>query len=139
MLKKQLKHLQFLRLSYEYCLYLGLGSNLGQRQQNIELALEALNQINDISLHSIATYYETMAVATVKQPNYLNSAAKISTFLTPIELLDITESIEVDLGRDTKGFGDPRIIDIDILFYNDDISTDRLTIPHPSSRTPVRS
>ena len=112
--------------------FLSLGSNLGQREQNIDLALDHLNRHDDITVQQISTLYETVAVSAYKQPNFLNGAAKISTLLTPLELLDVTEKIELDLGRDSKGLGDPRIIDIDILFYNYEIiSTDRLTIPHP--------
>ncbi len=111
--------------------YLGLGSNVGKRKKNIEMALEKLQAHPDISLIQISKEYETLAVSQFKQPNYINSVAQIDTFLTPLELLDFTESIEQSMGRATKGLGDPRIIDIDILFYNNDvISDDRLTIPH---------
>ncbi len=111
--------------------FLGLGSNVGKREKNIETALDHLQSHPEITLIQISTQYETIAVSQYQQPNYLNSVAKIATFLTPMELLDITESIEQTMGRATKGMGDPRIIDIDLLFYNDDIiSTDRLTIPH---------
>ena len=111
--------------------YLGLGSNIGNREKNIELALDQLQAHDDISLIQISKEFETMAVSQFKQPNYINSAAQIETFLTPLELLSVTESIEKHMGRTTKGLGDPRIIDIDILFYNDEIvSNDRLTIPH---------
>lgn len=111
--------------------YLGLGSNIGKRQKNIETALEHLQSHHDISLVQISKYYETMAVSQYQQPNYINCAARISTLLTPLELLDVTESVEMAMGRTSKGLGDPRLIDIDILFYNQDVmSTDRLTIPH---------
>ena len=111
--------------------YLGLGSNIGKREKNIETALEHLQAHNDIALVQISKHYETMAVSQYKQPNFINSAARISTLLTPLELLDVTEAIETSMGRASKGLGDPRSIDIDILFYNQDIiSTDRLTIPH---------
>ena len=111
--------------------FLGLGSNLGNREKNIEQALDLLNDHPDISVIKTSSFTETLAVSTYQQPKYLNGAAEISTFLTPVELLDITESIERTLGRNSKGLGDPRIIDIDLLFYNDDIvSTDRLSIPH---------
>ena len=111
--------------------YLGLGSNVGKRERHIEMALDHLQSNHDIALVQISGQYNTMAVSPYRQPNYLNSVAKISTFLTPLELLDVTESIEQIMGRTTKGLGDPRIIDIDILFYNNEIiSTDRLTIPH---------
>jgi 2-amino-4-hydroxy-6-hydroxymethyldihydropteridine diphosphokinase len=111
--------------------YLGLGSNIGKREKNIETALEHLQAHEDIALVQISKHYETMAVSHYKQPNYINSVARVSTLLTPLELLDVTEAIEIAMGRASKGMGDPRLIDIDILFYNQDItSTDRLTIPH---------
>ncbi|MEK9727190.1 MAG: 2-amino-4-hydroxy-6-hydroxymethyldihydropteridine diphosphokinase [Candidatus Margulisiibacteriota bacterium] len=112
--------------------YISLGSNLGPREKNIEQALDLLSQHSDISVQQISTLYETVAVASYKQPNFLNGAAKLSTILTPYELLTVTESIENQLGRSSKGTGDPRPIDIDILFYNSEIiSMDHLTIPHP--------
>jgi 2-amino-4-hydroxy-6-hydroxymethyldihydropteridine diphosphokinase len=111
--------------------YLGLGSNLGQRDQNISNALELLAAHDSISVIKFSSNHETLAVSSYQQPKFLNSAAEISTLLTPFELLEVTEGIEKQLGRTTKGLGDPRIIDIDILFYNHDIiSTDQLTIPH---------
>ena len=111
--------------------YLGLGSNLGQREKNIATALDQLNAHDAITIQQVANQYETVAVSQYQQPNYLNSAVKITTILTPEELLNVTEGIETTMGRTSKGLGDPRIIDIDILFYNDDvISSDRLTIPH---------
>ncbi len=111
--------------------FLGLGSNVGKREKNISVALDHLQQHDEISLIQISKQYETLAMSQYQQPNYINSVAKIATLFTPLELLDITEAIEKGMGRTTKGLGDPRIIDIDILFYNDEIiSTDRLTIPH---------
>lgn len=111
--------------------YLGLGSNLGQREKNIATALDHLNAHDAITIQHVANQYETVAVSQYQQPNYLNSAVKITTILTPEELLTVTEGIETTMGRTSKGLGDPRVIDIDILFYNDDvISSDRLTIPH---------
>ena len=95
------------------------------------MALDHLQDHSDISLIKISKPYETVAVSSYQQRNYINSAAKISTILTPHELLNFTEQIETKMGRKTKGLGDPRIIDIDILFYNDEIiATDQLTIPH---------
>ena len=112
--------------------FLGLGSNIGQRETNIEQALDALNQHPHTEINSVSPLYETIAVSHFKQANYLNGAAKIQTLLTPDELLTFTESIETHLGRTSKGLGDPRTIDIDILFYNDTvISLDHLSIPHP--------
>ncbi|MGA0241915.1 MAG: 2-amino-4-hydroxy-6-hydroxymethyldihydropteridine diphosphokinase [Candidatus Marinamargulisbacteria bacterium] len=112
--------------------YLGLGSNLGQRDTHIERALDQLSAHDDIIIQQLAARYETVAIASYQQPNYLNTAVKIITVLTPLELLDVTEAIELAMGRTSKGMGDPRVIDIDILFYNDQVlSHDRLMIPHP--------
>lgn len=111
--------------------FLGFGSNVGHREKNISLALDHLKNTLDVSLIKISKEYETIAVAQYQQPNYINLVALVETVLTPLELLDLTESIEKKMGRISKGLGDPRIIDIDILFYNNDIlSLDRLTIPH---------
>ena len=111
--------------------FLGLGSNIGVKDVNISTALEHLQNHHAISLVQISKQYETQAVSHFKQPNYINCVAEISTILTPMELLDVTESIEREMGRTNKSTGDPRIIDIDILLYNDEIiSEDRLSIPH---------
>ena len=111
--------------------YLGLGSNLGHREKNIEQALTHLQDQAGIALVQLSKEYETMAVSQYQQPNYINAVAHIHTILTPDELINATEAIEKKMGRTTKGLGDPRIIDIDILFFNSDIiSSDRLTIPH---------
>ena len=112
-------------------IYIGIGSNLGIRERNIELALNQLQDHPDIEIISLSKQYETKAISSYKQPDFLNCVVQISSFLSPEELLDLTESIETDLGRTSKGTGDPRTIDLDILFYNQDIvTTERLTIPH---------
>ena len=113
-------------------IYLGLGSNIGLREQNIENALDLLRQHDDIHVMALSEYMDNEAVSVIEQPNYLNCAVQISTLLSPFELLDVTEQLEREMGRSNKGSGDPRVIDIDILFYNLEIvSTDRLVIPHP--------
>lgn len=111
--------------------FLGLGSNIGIKDENINTALEKLQNHDLVTLVKISKQYETTAVSQYKQPNFINCVAEISTILTPIELLNVTESIEKEMGRSNKSTGDPRIIDIDILLYNNDIvSEDRLSIPH---------
>ena len=112
--------------------YLGLGSNLGNREQYLELALSYLSHVNGLDIMIVSSHYQTKAVSSFPQPDFINMVAKISTILTPTELLDTTESIEIRLGRVSKGTGDPRTIDIDILLYNQEIiSMDRLMVPHP--------
>jgi 2-amino-4-hydroxy-6-hydroxymethyldihydropteridine diphosphokinase len=112
-------------------IFLGFGSNLGQREQNIEDALFHLTGDHKMALVQQSKLYETVAVSSYQQPNYINAVMQMTTLLFPHDLIQLTELVEKKMGRTTKGLGDPRIIDIDILFFNSEIiSTDGLTIPH---------
>ncbi|RAP34127.1 2-amino-4-hydroxy-6-hydroxymethyldihydropteridine diphosphokinase [Candidatus Marinamargulisbacteria bacterium SCGC AG-410-N11] len=112
--------------------YLSLGSNIGNRKENILNAVKHLNKNNLIEVENLATIIETKSQSNNSQPNYLNTACKIKTLLTPLELLSETQKVEIKLGRKSKGQGDPRTIDIDIIFYEDQIIIENhLTIPHP--------
>lgn len=110
--------------------YLGLGSNLGNRARNIYAALRHLG--TGIRLQHISSLYETEPVEVADQPWFLNLVCGGETNLSPQALLQLAKQIEEQMGR-TKGprFG-PRLIDIDILFY-DDLIVDipHLEIPHP--------
>jgi 2-amino-4-hydroxy-6-hydroxymethyldihydropteridine diphosphokinase len=110
--------------------YLGLGSNLGDREANIESALEMLGQ--EARILKVSSLYETEPVGYKDQPWFLNCVCLIETDLSPQALLDSAKTIEKNLGRKpTRRFG-PRLIDIDILFYDDLIlDAPDLTIPHP--------
>ena len=111
---------------------LGLGSNLGNRKESIEKAIQLLAENPAIEVEKISKLIETKAVAKVTQPDYLNGALIGKTILTPTELLEVTQEIEKELGRKTKGTGDPRSIDLDILFFDQElVCLDQLTIPHP--------
>ena len=111
---------------------LSLGSNLGHREQHLSDAIDALSSHDQIQITAVSSDYENSAVSNFSQPDFINKAIQITTFLTPDELLETTETIEKKLGRISKEHRDPRNIDIDIIFYNNDIiSTDRLVIPHP--------
>jgi 2-amino-4-hydroxy-6-hydroxymethyldihydropteridine diphosphokinase len=110
--------------------YLGLGSNLADRAQNIYAALQRLKA--KAQLDRISSLYETEPVGLADQPWFLNLACGGDTDLSPQALLRLAKTIEREMGR-KKGlrFG-PRMIDIDILFYDDlVISTPELEIPHP--------
>jgi 2-amino-4-hydroxy-6-hydroxymethyldihydropteridine diphosphokinase len=110
--------------------YLGLGSNLGDRAENIYAALQHLEA--RIRLDRVSSLYETEPIGLVDQPWFLNLVCRGETNLAPEDLLDFVKKIERQMGR-RKGlrFG-PRLIDIDILFYDDlVISTPQLEIPHP--------
>lgn len=107
--------------------YLALGSNLGDRYANLKNALVRLGK-----LASQSSVYETEAVGSVVQPDFLNLVVAIDTVLSPMELLNLCETIERELGRAHKGTGAARPIDIDILLYgNEIVRTDRLVVPHP--------
>ena len=95
--------------------YLGLGSNIEPREIYIKKAIKALKTSEVINVEQISTIIETQAISKVPQSKYLNLAIKISTSLSPEELLDFTQEIETRLNRVSKGTGDPRTIDIDIL------------------------
>jgi 2-amino-4-hydroxy-6-hydroxymethyldihydropteridine diphosphokinase len=112
--------------------YLGLGSNLGDREANILTAIKLLEQHEDINVNKVSSLIETEYVGPGKQPNYINGVAQIETNLSPQELLNYTKGLEKLLGRVGKGQWVSRPIDIDILFYGKEvICEDDLTIPHP--------
>lgn len=110
--------------------YLGLGSNLGDRQGNLSQAIERLSR--RVRLERVSSLYETEPVGYLAQPRFLNAACRVSTDLSSWELLALAKEIEAGLGR-VPGFPNaPRQIDIDILFYGDQvIETTELTVPHP--------
>jgi GTP cyclohydrolase-4 len=110
--------------------YLGLGSNLGDRMSNLASAVERLSR--KITIKKISSVYETEPVYYKEQPLYLNAVLSAVTELDPFELLNFVKSIESDLGRQPSFRNAPRIIDIDILFYGGRIvETPELIIPHP--------
>jgi 2-amino-4-hydroxy-6-hydroxymethyldihydropteridine diphosphokinase len=110
--------------------YLGLGSNLGDRKQNLARALDLLSQ--HLVIKQLSSIYETEPVGYEEQPLFLNAVCRISAGLSPEKLLRLAKKIEAKLGR-TPGFPNaPRPIDIDILFYDNEVINDKdLTIPHP--------
>ena len=113
--------------------YLGVGSNLGDRNRNIKEAIKEINLLKDTKIIKISKIIETKPVGgPPAQGNFLNAALKIQTRISPLKLLKNLKKIEEGLGRvKTVRYG-PRAIDLDILFYGDRIiNTKDLTIPHP--------
>ena len=111
--------------------YLGLGSNLGDRENNIRLALEQLKQYQ-IAVQKISSIIETEPVGGPRQGKFLNAVCEAQTLLTPFDLIKTLKSIEMNLGRTQTVRNGPRPIDIDILLYrNVMINTSELAIPHP--------
>jgi len=110
--------------------YLGLGSNMGDRQGNLDRALAFLSQ--RMSLKKVSAIYDTEPVGNIHQPRFLNLVCQVQTRLSPMELLTLTKGIESKLGRVPGKPNSPRPIDIDILFYGDQvIKNPKLVIPHP--------
>lgn len=112
--------------------YISLGSNLGNKQSNLEKAIEQLHQRAGV-VRQKSTIYETEPWGYASFNNFLNQVVHITTDHTPLELLAILLKIESDLGRQRNSEGlQDRVIDLDILFYDDQvISSDKLKIPHP--------
>lgn len=110
--------------------YLGLGSNLCNREDNLEMALKLLGQ--RMKIGKISSIYDTAPLGNIDQPRYLNIACQVFTRLSPEGLLALAKGIENKMGRHGRS-GEPRPIDIDILLYGDVvIDTPDLKIPHPN-------
>jgi 2-amino-4-hydroxy-6-hydroxymethyldihydropteridine diphosphokinase len=111
--------------------FLGLGTNLGDKLQNLTEALQHIRKdIGEVIRTS--SIYETEAWGVINQDNYYNIVVEINTALFPLELLRKILAIELSMGRIRNKKWDSRIIDIDILFYeNYFVSTESLVIPHP--------
>ena len=109
--------------------YLGLGSNLGNRQENLDQALKLL--AHRMRLGKVSSIYDTEPIGNVNQPRFLNMACEAFTRLSPEGLLALVKGIEQKLGRYSRS-GEPRIIDIDVLLFGDQVVNTRdLVIPHP--------
>ena len=110
-------------------IYLSLGSNVGDRENNLKLALKELSEI--LRIKKISSIYETEPLLYQKQDNFLNIVVEVSYFDEAESLLKNIKAIEKKMGREaTLRFG-PRIIDIDIIFFNgQEINDESLTIPH---------
>ncbi len=114
--------------------FIGLGSNLGNRKKNLETAIKKINFIPEIQIEKKSSIIKTKP-DNAPGPNYLNCIIKINTTLSPTELLYQLNNIEEILGRKRIFKNAPRTIDLDILLYgNKTIKTKELTIPHPGIR-----
>jgi 2-amino-4-hydroxy-6-hydroxymethyldihydropteridine diphosphokinase len=110
--------------------YLGLGTNLGDRAANIAQALHRLGSLGTVL--AVSSLHETEPWGIAEQPKFLNAACLLQTELSPLELLLALKRIESAMGRTPTARNGPRLIDMDILFYDDLVlSTPELTIPHP--------
>lgn len=113
--------------------YLGLGSNVGDREGHLRAAIALLRE-HGVEIEAVSSLYETEPVGEVlDQPDFLNAAVRIGTELEPEELLDLCKAIEAERGRAfDHPRHSPRPLDVDLLLLGDlTLATERLTLPHP--------
>lgn len=112
--------------------YLGIGTNIGHKYNNIQEALKLLNDNKQINVLKISSFYETEPVGYENQDWFLNIVCEIDCKLSPYDLLELCAFIEKSLKRKRVIRWGPRTIDVDILLYENFISNEEiLTIPHP--------
>lgn len=117
-------------MAEQHQVFLGLGSNLGDRQQNLAQALQLIHSFTVIQ--RLSSIYETKPVGYLDQPDFLNLVCQATTALSPTTLLQSVKQIEKKLGRQASFRNAPRVIDVDILIYEDLVLESlNLTIPHP--------
>ena len=110
--------------------FLGVGSNLGNRQKNIELSKIALTN-SGIKILKSSSFYESLSWPDPKKPKFLNIVLEVETTIYPVSLLKICKKIEKSLGRKKSKKNSPRICDIDILDYGNKVMKNGINLPHP--------
>ncbi|MDY6052603.1 MAG: 2-amino-4-hydroxy-6-hydroxymethyldihydropteridine diphosphokinase [Anaerovibrio sp.] len=115
-----------------YTCYLSLGANLGQREVSIIEAMRLLQASEKIQLTAVSSLYETPPWGKLDQPAFINAAAAVKTELAPLELLQICQSIEKQLGRQRHEHWGTRTIDVDMLYIPGvTMDEEALKLPHP--------
>ena len=112
--------------------YIGLGANLDQPQQQLEQALRELARLPNVALVAQSSLYHSKPVGPQDQPDYVNAVAAVETDLDPLALLDALQQLEQDHGRVRKRHWGERTLDLDIILIDDCvIDSERLKVPHP--------
>jgi 2-amino-4-hydroxy-6-hydroxymethyldihydropteridine diphosphokinase len=112
--------------------YVGLGSNLGPREETIRRAVQLLERAPGVVVVAVSELRETDPVGLVDQPRFLNGAVALETTLAARELLDLLLDVERELGRVRTERWGPRVIDLDLLLYGDEtLDAPGLRVPHP--------
>jgi len=113
--------------------YVGLGSNLGERERNVHRAREVIAQIPGVSTVEMSSLWETPPWGYLDQPWFVNAVARLRTELGPIQLFLALQAVEQQLGRHRTFRWGPREIDLDLLLYGDvEIRRRGLIVPHPA-------
>lgn len=111
---------------------LGLGTNLGEREQNLQQALKLLVADGTIRIDQVSSLYETAPFGVTDQPDFLNMVVSVKTDLSPQALLQKCLHVENEMGRIRSRHWGPRIIDIDLLFFDEvELQSEELMLPHP--------
>ena len=112
--------------------FVGIGTNMGDRLSNIKKAIEALNLLPNTKIEAVSNIYETEPWGFKEQDNFLNGVIKLNTKLSPTALLGGLLGIEAAMGRVRRIKNGPRILDLDLLIYdNVTLNTPELILPHP--------
>jgi 2-amino-4-hydroxy-6-hydroxymethyldihydropteridine diphosphokinase len=112
--------------------YIGLGANLGPREETLRRALELLGRSPGVDVLAVSELRKTEPVGVIEQPHFLNGAAALETSLSARELLDLLLEVERTLGRARDERWGPRLIDLDLLLYGaETIDEPGLDVPHP--------
>ena len=115
-------------------IYLGIGSNLGKRRNNIEKAKFELIKMN-IKILQSSSYFESLSWPNPKHPKFLNIVIRIETNLIPLKLMEKCKEIEINLGRKKSDRNSPRKCDIDIIDFDKKVINNKIILPHPRMHT----
>ncbi len=112
--------------------YIGIGSNLGDALQNCKEAVERISRVEEIQLMDVSSFYSSEPVGVENQNWFVNAVIEIKTTLGARDLLHVLQNIENTMGRKREIKGGPRVIDLDLLFYGQNVIDEAdLTVPHP--------
>jgi 2-amino-4-hydroxy-6-hydroxymethyldihydropteridine diphosphokinase len=112
--------------------YIGIGSNLGNALKNCQHAVESLSLTAGMEVTRVSPFYKTEPVGVENQNMFINAVVEIKTVLPARNLFQALQKIEKDMGREREVKGGPRIIDLDLLFYGQEVIQDSdLRVPHP--------
>jgi 2-amino-4-hydroxy-6-hydroxymethyldihydropteridine diphosphokinase len=115
--------------------YLGIGSNLGDRLEHLQGAVDGLARAEGVTVAAVSPVYETEPVGGPEQPDYLNAVVAIDTDLSPRALLELAQELEAAAARVREVRWGPRTLDVDVLLVGDEVVDDAdLQVPHPRMR-----
>lgn len=129
------RHLDYVAVEIErgwHKAYIALGSNIGEKSRNLEKAIDSISEVESIRITNKSTFIETEPWGYLDQEGFVNGVIEVMTILSPEDLMDELLRIENDMKRERVIRWGPRIIDLDIIFYDDLISSDpKVILPHP--------